>query len=73
MEKCKPNGGAKADNSMAVGSLANGGEPQSGQTFRIGSFDTEVDREVTHEEYVPPSRALILDFAQLQRYSTNKA
>lgn len=36
--------------SMGVGSLANGGKPQSGQTFRIGSFDTEVDREVTHEE-----------------------
>jgi hypothetical protein len=39
-----------ANNSMGVGSLANGGEPQSGQTFRIGSFDTEVDREVTYEE-----------------------
>jgi hypothetical protein len=58
---------------MGVGSLANGGEPQSGQTFRIGSFDTEVDREVTHEEYVPSLPVLIPDFAQLQLYSTNKA
>ena len=35
---------------MGVGSLLGGGQPQSGQTFRIGSFDTEVDREVTQEE-----------------------
>jgi hypothetical protein len=53
MAKCKPTERIKANNSMGVGSLANGGEPQSGQTFRIGSFDTEVDREVTHEEYAP--------------------
>jgi hypothetical protein len=37
---------------MGVGSLASGGLPQSGQEFRIGSFDTEVDREVSYEEYV---------------------
>jgi hypothetical protein len=58
---------------MGVGSLANGGEPQSGQTFRIGSFDTEVDREVSHDEYVPTSPVLMLDFEQLQQSSTNKA
>jgi hypothetical protein len=65
--------GTKLTYSMGVGSLANGGEPQSGQTFRIGSFDTEVDREVTHEEYVPSSTVLMPDSEQQQRYSTNKA
>lgn len=37
---------------MGVGGLAGGGLPTSGQEFRIGSYDTEVDREVTYEEYV---------------------
>ena len=72
-QSVSPLRGIKLTYSMGVGSLANGGEPQSGQTFRIGSFDTEVDREVTHEEYVTSSLALISDSEQLQRYSTNKA
>lgn len=37
---------------MGVGGLAGGGLPQSGQEFRIGTYDTEVDREVTYEESV---------------------
>jgi hypothetical protein len=35
---------------MGVGSLAGGGLPLPGQEFRIGGFDTEVDREVTSDE-----------------------
>jgi hypothetical protein len=40
----------EAKGRMGVGSLAGGGLPQPGQEFRIGSFDTEVDREVPYEE-----------------------
>ena len=41
---------------MGVGSLAGGGEPQEGQTFRIGSYDTEVDRKVGYDECVTRSK-----------------
>jgi hypothetical protein len=36
--------------SMATGSIAGGGLPRPGQEFRLGNYDTEVDREITADE-----------------------
>jgi DNA repair and recombination protein RAD54B len=38
---------------MGVTGLAKGGDPQEGQTFRVGNYDTEVDRQVGYDECVP--------------------